>query len=83
MLRWFQALMPREESFFALFYRHAETLVDGAEALRDLLKGGEGTALACRRVMDFENQADAIARDVLLLCAAPSSRRSTAATSRT
>ena len=67
MLRWFQALMPREERFFALFTRHAETIVSGAEALREVLKGGEGAALASQRVMDFETQADAITRDVLTL----------------
>jgi predicted phosphate transport protein (TIGR00153 family) len=66
MLRWFQALMPREEGFFALFARHAETIVSGAEALREMLKGGDGTALAGQRVMDFETQADAITRDVLV-----------------
>ena len=27
MFRWFQALMPREDRFFALFNRHADTLV--------------------------------------------------------
>lgn len=67
MLRWFQALMPREDRFFALFNRHADILVSGAEALRDLLRGGPGVVDACHRVMAFENQADAIARDVLLL----------------
>jgi predicted phosphate transport protein (TIGR00153 family) len=67
MLRWFQALMPREERFFALFNRHALTLVAGAEALRDLLKGGPGVADAARRIIAHENEADAIARDVLLL----------------
>jgi len=59
--------MPREERFFALFSRHAETIVGGAEALREVLKGGDGAALAAQRVMDFETQADAITRDVLLL----------------
>jgi hypothetical protein len=59
--------MPREDRFFALFNRHAETLVAGANALRELLKGGPGVRDAALRVMDFENQADAIARDVLLL----------------
>jgi len=66
MLRWFQALMPREERFFALFSRHAQTIVDGADALREMLKGGDGVALAAQRVMDFETQADAITREVLL-----------------
>jgi uncharacterized protein len=67
MLRWFQALMPREERFFDLFNAHAETLVRGAEALREVLAGGAGVGDACRRVMARENEADAVARDVLLM----------------
>ena len=67
MLRWFQALMPREDRFFDLYNRHAETLVQGAEALRELLKGGPGVAKAAHKILTFEAQADAIARDVLLL----------------
>jgi len=59
--------MPREERFFALFSKHAQTIVDGADALREVLKGGDGAALASQRVMDFETQADAITRDVLLM----------------
>jgi predicted phosphate transport protein (TIGR00153 family) len=66
VLRFFQALMPREEKFFTQFNDHARTLVDGAVALRDLLEGGAGVAEACRRIVAHENQADAIARDVLL-----------------
>jgi predicted phosphate transport protein (TIGR00153 family) len=66
VLRFFQALMPREEKFFALFNDHARTIVEGAIALRDLLEGGPGVTEACRRVIDHENQADAIAREVLL-----------------
>jgi uncharacterized protein len=67
MLRWFQAMMPREDRFFDLYNRHAETLVLGAEALRELLKGGSGVADAARKILIFEAQADTIARDVLLL----------------
>ena len=67
MLRWFHALMPREDRFFELFSRHARTLVGGAEALQELLKGGPGVADAAQRVMALENEADAIAREVLLL----------------
>jgi hypothetical protein len=59
--------MPREDRFFGLFNRHAEVLVQGAQALRELLKGGPGVGDACRRVIELENQADAITRDVLLL----------------
>jgi hypothetical protein len=65
MLRFFQALMPREEKFFPLFNRHAATLVEGALALRDLLEGGSGVAEACQRVVTRENEADDIAREVL------------------
>ena len=66
MLRFFQALMPREEKFFALFDRHARTVVEGALALRDLLAGGAGVPEACRRIIAHENDADLIAREVLI-----------------
>jgi uncharacterized protein len=66
VLRFFQALMPREENFFAQFNDHARTLVDGAIALRDLLEGGAGVAEACRRIAQHEDRADAIARAVLV-----------------
>mgnify|MGYP001547740505 CR=1 FL=1 len=66
MLRYFQALMPCEEKFFGLFDAHARTLVQGAEALRDLLEGGSAVGEACQRIFDHENQADAISRDVLV-----------------
>jgi hypothetical protein len=37
MLGWFQALMPREERFFDLFEKHAQTLVAGSRHLRAVL----------------------------------------------
>ena len=67
MLRWFQALMPREDRFFALFNRHAATLVDGSEALASLLHGRAPVPEASAKVMEFETQADTITRDVLTL----------------
>ena len=67
MLRWFQALMPREDRFFDLYNRHASTLVRGAEALQEVLKGGAGVAEAAGKIFAFEAEADAIARDVLVL----------------
>ncbi|HTI67254.1 MAG TPA: DUF47 domain-containing protein [Caulobacteraceae bacterium] len=66
MLRWFQALMPKEDRFFGLFDRHALTLVAGAEALRDLLQGGDAVADGCRRIFEQEAAADDITRDVML-----------------
>jgi predicted phosphate transport protein (TIGR00153 family) len=66
MLRFFQALMPREEKFFGLFDRHAQTLVAAAVALRDLLDGGTAVPEACARIVAHENEADQIAREVLV-----------------
>ena len=37
MLRWFHALMPKEERFFDLFARHSDAVLAGAQALRDLI----------------------------------------------
>jgi predicted phosphate transport protein (TIGR00153 family) len=66
MLGLFQALMPKEARFFDMFSRHAQTLVDGAQALCDLLEGGDAVAPGCARVVAYEDQADAIAREVLV-----------------
>lgn len=65
-MRFFQALMPREEKFFHLFDRHALTLVEGAKAMRTLLDGGDGMAKANASIIAQENEADAIVREVLL-----------------
>src|SRR4051812_13364704 len=67
MLRWFQSLLPREDRFFELYNRHAGILVLGAEALRELLNGGSGVSAAAMQVIALEAQADAVARDVLVL----------------
>lgn len=66
MLSWFQALMPKELKFFELFSAHAETLVLGATALREVLQGGDDVPAACAKVVAHEDAADAITRDVLL-----------------
>jgi hypothetical protein len=57
--------MPREERFFALFARHAEVTLAGAEALRAMLKGGDEVARHCKEIVARENEADEITRDVL------------------
>ena len=67
MLRWFQALMPKEERFFELFARHSETLIAGAEALRALLQGGEAVPRYCRVIAEREEEADAVTREVLAM----------------
>lgn len=66
MMRWFQALLPREERFFDLFVRHSDAVVAGAEALRQMLDGGEAVQRHCRAVMQREHEADEITREVLI-----------------
>jgi hypothetical protein len=49
MLGWFQALMPKEMRFFALFVQHATIVVAGAQALRGLLQGAKGSSTTAGR----------------------------------
>src|ERR1700744_2396231 len=65
MMKWFRALLPREERFFDLFARHSAVVAQGALALQDMLKGGDETPVFCQRVNQFENDADGITREVL------------------
>jgi predicted phosphate transport protein (TIGR00153 family) len=65
MLRWFQALMPKQGRFFELFEDHAATLVAGADALARLLQGGPDIEIHVREIYDQEHKADDITRDVL------------------
>jgi uncharacterized protein len=65
MLRWFQALMPKQGRFFEQFEAHAATLVAGADALARLLHGGDGVAAHVKEIYDREEEADNITRDVL------------------
>ena len=66
MVAWFRALMPKEERFFPLFARQSELLVAGAEALRDMLQGGEAVSRHYQTVMDREQDADGITREILI-----------------
>jgi uncharacterized protein len=66
MLRWFRALMPKEEQFFDLFEQHSKFIVAGAEALRAALNGGTDLQRNITIVMDREDDADAVTREVLL-----------------
>jgi len=64
-VNWFRKLMPREDRFFDLFERHSRTVVGAAEALNELL-AGKDTERHCQRIVALENEADEIAREVLL-----------------
>jgi predicted phosphate transport protein (TIGR00153 family) len=65
-MRWFHALMPKEERFFELFAGHSEAVLAGAKALRAMMAGGAAIDANCKLVMDREHDADNITRDVLI-----------------
>ena len=64
MLSLFRKLMPREDRFFDMFARHSRTVVAAAEALDQLLSGKDIEA-NCRKIVDLENQADELTREVM------------------
>lgn len=66
MLKLFKAMMPKEDAFFDMFAAHAATLVGGSDAMAAMFAGDLDIEEACRRITDFEHQADDITRDVLL-----------------
>jgi uncharacterized protein len=66
MLRWFHALMPKEERFFDLFARHSQAVLAGAQALRAMLEGGAAVERNYQIVMDREHDADDVTREVLI-----------------
>src|SRR5258708_20246401 len=66
MLRWFHALMPKEERFFDLFAQHSHAVVAGAVALRAMLEGGDAIPKNYQTVMDREQDADNVTREVLI-----------------
>lgn len=65
-MRWFHALMPKEERFFDLFARHSEAVLAGAVALRAMLEGGDAISRNCQIVMEREHDADEVTREVLI-----------------
>jgi uncharacterized protein len=65
MMGWLQALMPRENRFFDLFMAHSRVILAGATELRAMLEGGEDLSGHCQAILDHEQAADTITRDVL------------------
>ena len=66
MMRWFHALMPKEERFFELFAHHSEAVLEGAKALRAMMEGGDAIAANSAAVMKRESEADDVTREVLI-----------------
>jgi predicted phosphate transport protein (TIGR00153 family) len=66
MLQWFRAMMPKEDRFFDLLEQHSTLVVAGAEALRAALDGGPDFQRHIATVMEREDDADAVTREVFL-----------------
>jgi predicted phosphate transport protein (TIGR00153 family) len=67
MLQWFQRMIPRQDTFFPAFERHAAVMVKAAGTLREMIASGGGQLqLRFQEILDLEHEADAIAREVLL-----------------
>ncbi|MEY9167738.1 putative phosphate transport protein (TIGR00153 family) [Sinorhizobium fredii] len=66
MLGLFRKLLPREDRFFDLFEQHSRTVMEAAEALNALLAGGPDIERHCDRIVQLEDEADEVTREVLL-----------------
>jgi predicted phosphate transport protein (TIGR00153 family) len=65
MMHLFRRLMPREERFFDMYARHAETVQRGAFELCRMLAGGAAVQRHYPAVLAAEDEADAITREVV------------------
>jgi uncharacterized protein Yka (UPF0111/DUF47 family) len=65
MFGWFQRLLPKSGDFFALFERHAATMVGAAEALVQLTAGEGDRGANLRAIRDQEHSADEVIRETL------------------
>ncbi len=69
-MRFFSALMPREARFFALFNRHAQFIVDGADAVVRLVHGYSDQNLRAELIQhigDVERSADKVTYETVSL----------------
>jgi len=65
MFHWFQSLLPKQGHFFDLFEAHARTLTAGSGALARLFHGGPSMSDHIREIIEREQEADDIIREVL------------------
>lgn len=65
MFNWFQTLLPRTSDFFAMFERHAATLVAAANALSELVNGRSVAEDQIAEIHRQEHEADDVIRQVL------------------
>ena len=67
-MRFFSALMPRETRFFDLFDRHGALIVEGSNAIVELVRQYEDTARRAgliQRIGDIERSADKVTHETI------------------
>jgi len=65
MFSWFHRLLPKQGNFFDLFEAHVQAVVAGADALGRLFQDGPNRADHIREVIERENDADDVTREIL------------------
>jgi uncharacterized protein len=58
-------LIPRDESFYELFVKDAEIMVQAAEALQDMVTNYEAVESKARRLHDLEHEMDEVTHEIL------------------
>jgi uncharacterized protein len=58
-------LIPRDESFYDLFVKDAEIMVQAAEALQDMVTNYEAVESKARRLHDLEHEMDEVTHEIL------------------
>jgi predicted phosphate transport protein (TIGR00153 family) len=58
-------LLPREESFFDDFEKHAQKTVEGCKAFVELAQGVTPSSVACPRIKAIESECDSITHHVV------------------
>jgi predicted phosphate transport protein (TIGR00153 family) len=58
-------LIPREESFYELFVKDAEIMVQAAEVLQELVSTFEDVEAKARRLHDLEHEMDEVTHEVM------------------
>jgi len=66
LLKLFNKMMPKEESFLQYFSDHSKKIVDAAEALHGMMTPGSDIEAYCHKIYTIEGEADVIARATLL-----------------
>ena len=66
-LRWFRALMPKEENFIDGFIQHCACMVAAAEKLVELMGGAADQGKCQEELSGIEKAADAITRQTIVM----------------